>query len=173
MGARESSCSGFSPAVGALRVVTIEQPLSGVHRDLLIAHGRRHVDAVSDAVRVGDDDARPVVGLRFQEGLERVLIFRAHRDAGDVDVAVGHRHHAEILLRSGLAAGGELRNCGARSGLRSLTAGVGINLGVEHEDVHVASAGQDVIEAAVADVVGPAVATDDPDALLHQHVGYG
>ena len=30
---------------------------------------------------------------------------------------------------------------------------------------------QDVVQAAVADVVGPAVAADDPDALLHQVVG--
>jgi hypothetical protein len=51
-----------------------------------------------------------------------------------------------------------------------LTAGIRINLGVEHEDVHVAAAGQHVIEAAEADVVGPAVAADDPDRLLHKRI---
>ncbi len=59
------------------------------------------------------------------------------------------------------------------SRLRRLSAGVGVDLGIEHQQVDVASAGEDVIEAAVADVVGPAVAADDPDTLLHQHVGEG
>jgi hypothetical protein len=54
-----------------------------------------------------------------------------------------------------------------------LAAGVGVNLGIEHEDVDVASAGEHVIEAAVADVISPAVAADDPDTLFHQHVGDG
>src|SRR5205823_5816980 len=156
----------------ALRVVTIEQPLTGFYGYLLIAHGGGHVDAVSDAVRVRDDDARSIVSFGFQKCFEGVFIFRAHGHAGHVDVAVGHRHHAEILLWSGLATCGELCNGGARRGLGSLPARVGINLGVEHQDVDVASAGHDVIEAAVADVVRPAVAADNPDALLHQHIGY-
>ena len=56
--------------------------------------------------------------------------------------------------------------------LRHLAAGVGIDLGVEHQDVDVAARCEHVIEPAVADVVGPAVAADDPDALLDQVVGH-
>ena len=70
-----------------------------------------------------------------------------------------------------LPADGELRGGAERRRLRLLAAGVRVDLGVEHEDVDVAPAGQHVIEAAVADVVGPAVAADQPDALLHQVVG--
>ena len=76
-------------------------------------------------------------------------------------------------MRTGLAACGELGDGAARRGFRRLAAGVGVDLGVEHQQVHVASAGQHVIQAAVADVIGPAVAADDPDALLDQHVGHG
>src|SRR5438874_29403 len=65
------------------------------------------------------------------------------------------------------AAGGKLCDCAERRGLRSLTAGVGINFRVEHENVHVGTAGEHVIQSAVTDVVSPAIATDDPDALLH------
>jgi hypothetical protein len=54
-----------------------------------------------------------------------------------------------------------------------LAAGVGVDLGVEHQDVDVRAGGQDVVEAAEADVVGPAVAADDPDALADQGVGDG
>ena len=52
-----------------------------------------------------------------------------------------------------------------------LAAGVGIDFGVQHQHVDVAAAGQHVIQPAVADVVGPAVAAEDPDALAHQLIG--
>ena len=105
--------------------------------------------------------------------LERVLVLGAHGDAGDVNVAVSHGDQAEVFLAHRLAAGGELGHRAARRGLGHLAAGVGIDFGVEHEHVDVAPAGQDVIQAAVTDVVGPAVAADNPDALLHQLIGHG
>ena len=117
--------------------------------------------------------AGTVVGLGFEERLQRVLVFRAHGHAGHVDVAVAHGDEAEILLGTGLAAGGKFRYRAARRGFGRLAAGVGIDLGIEHQHVHVAAAGQHVIEAAVADVVGPAVAADDPNALLDQQIGDG
>ncbi len=52
-----------------------------------------------------------------------------------------------------------------------LSAGVGIHLGIEHQDVDVAAAGQHVVQTAVADIIGPAVAADDPDGFLDQAVG--
>ena len=70
-----------------------------------------------------------------------------------------------------LAAGGELGHRAARRRLRGLAAGVRVDLGVEHEDVDVAAGGEHVVEAAEADVVGPAVAADDPDALADEGVG--
>ena len=79
----------------------------------------------------------------------------------------------KIFLGAGLAASGKLRHCGARRGFGRLTSGVGVDLGIEHEHVDVASAGQYVIEAAVADVIGPTVSADDPNAFLDQQVGDG
>ena len=78
---------------------------------------------------------------------------------------------AEVFLGAGLAAGGELGHRAARRGFGHLPAGVGVDFGIEHQDVDVAAGGQHVVEAAVADVVGPAVAAHDPDALLDQGVG--
>src|ERR1019366_2363958 len=146
-------------------------PLAGVYRRFLVLHAGGHVDAMGDAMGVGNDEAGAVVGFGFEEGLEGVLVFGAHGDAGDIDVAVAHGHHAEIFFASGFAAGGELGDCGARRGLGLLPAGVGVDLGVEHEQVDVFAAGDDVIQAAIADVISPAVATDDPDTLFDQHVG--
>ena len=62
----------------------------------------------------------------------------------------------------------ELRDRAALRGLRRLAAGVGVDLGVEHEDVHVAARRQHVVEPAEADVVGPPVAADEPHALAHE-----
>ena len=47
----------------------------------------------------------------------------------------------------------QLSNSTKRCSLRGLTAGVGVNLRIEHEDVYVLTAGDDVVETAVTDVV--------------------
>jgi hypothetical protein len=55
----------------------------------------------------------------------------------------------------------------------ALDAGVGIDFGVQHQQIYFFPGAQDVVEAAEADVVGPAVAAHDPYALAHQRVGDG
>ena len=123
---------------------------------------------MGDAMAVGDDQRRPGIGFGFDECFERVFVLGAHRHAGDIDVAVSHGDQAKILLAQRFAARGELRHRSARRGLGHLAAGVGIDFRVEHQHIDVAAAGQDMVQSAVADVVGPAVATDNPDALLDQ-----
>ena len=118
--------------------------------------------AVGDAVAVGDDEARPVVGLGLPERGERLVRVGAHGHPRDVDVAVGDRLQREVLLGRRLAGRGELGHGAERGGLRRLAAGVGVDLGVQDEHVDVAPAGEHVVEPAGADVVGPAVAADDP-----------
>ena len=58
-----------------------------------------------------------------------------------------------------------------RRRLGRLSAGIGIDLGIEHENVDVLTLRQHVIQSAVADVVRPAVAAEDPEGLLGQHIG--
>ena len=87
---------------------------------------------------------------------------RRRGDLGDVDIAVA----CAIMPRSFFAVAcrrGELGDGAARRGLRRLATGVRVDLGVEDEDVDVAAGREDVVQAAEADVVGPAVAADDPD----------
>ena len=115
---------------------------------------------------------RPVEGFRLQERLDGVHVAGAHGHARHVDAAVAHRHHGQVLLADRFAAGGELGDRAARRGFGCLAAGVRVDFGIEHQNVHVAAAGQHVVQAAVADVVGPAVAAQDPDALLDQRVGH-
>ena len=161
--------AAFRPA----RVVAVEQPLAGLDRELLLlrADARVNRDAVRDAMAVGDDQRRSGIRFRLDERLERVLVLRAHRHAGDVDVAVAHGDQAEIFLARRFAAGGEFRDRAARRGFAHLAAGVGINFRVHDQHVDLVAAGEDVIQAAVADVVGPAVAAENPHALFHELVG--
>jgi hypothetical protein len=76
----------------------------------------------------------------------------------------------EVLTRDALAGGRELGHGSEGRRLRRLAAGVRIDLGIEHQDVDVATGRQHVVESAIADVVGPAVATDDPDAPPHEMI---
>ena len=145
-------------------------PVAGLDGAGDLQLGLVHLDAVVDAGRVGDDQGRAVIGLGLGHGLEH-LGGIAHGDLRHVDVAVGHGHHAQVLLLGPLAGGRELRDGGVRGGLGGLSAGVGVDLGVEDQHVHVLALGQHVIQSAVADVIGPAVAAEDPEGLLGQQVG--
>ena len=48
---------------------------------------------------------------------------------------------------------------------------IGINLGIEHQDIDVAAHREHVIEPAITDVVGPAVPSHQPHTFVHQVVG--
>ena len=52
--------------------------------------------------------------------------------------------------------------------LEALSAGVGVHLGIEDHNIDVVAGSQNVIQAAVTDVICPAVAAEDPEALLGQ-----
>ena len=155
----------------AARVEPVERPHAGIDRQLLLRRAERHVIPVRDAVTVGDDERRPGVRFRFEQRLHRLRHLGAHRDPRHVDVAIHAGEQAEILLAGGLARRGELGNRAERRRFRLLAAGVRIDLRVEHEDVDVAATGEHVVEAAIADVIGPTVAAQQPDALLDEVVG--
>ena len=107
-----------------------------------------------------------MVGLGLVDGLDGLRRVGAHGHLRHVDVAVVHGQLRERLLLDVLAVGGELRHLAQVGGLGGLTAGVGVDLGVKDKDVDVGAGGEHVVETAVADVVGPAVAAKDPEALL-------
>ncbi len=124
-----------------------------------------------NTVAVGNDQRRAIVGVCLEEGLEGLGIVGAHGNLGNIDVAIGHGNQAEVFLGQALAVGGEFGNSRTRGRLGSLTARVGVNFGIEDQDIDIASGGHDVIEAAVTNVIRPAVAADDPNALTDQGIG--
>ena len=104
--------------------------------------------------------------LGLLQRLDELAGVGAHGALGDIDVVVVHQQHAEILLLRLLAARLELRHRADGRGLRGLAAGVGIDLGIDEEHIHVLAHGEHVIQTAVADVVRPAVAAVHPHGLL-------
>ena len=123
-----------------------------------------------DAGCVADDQGRSVVGFRFFQRFHELRLIGTHSALRHVNVAVRAGDHAEILLLHSLATGGEFRHSRDRSGLGSLSARVGIHFGIQYENVHVFAGSKHVIEPAVADVVRPAVAADDPEGFLHEAI---
>src|SRR5438270_5595950 len=97
-----------------------------------------------------------------------MFVFVPQSDAGDINVSVSHRNQTEIFFAGRFAPSRKLRNRTSRCGLRALPAGVGVNFGVEDQDIDIPTAGQDMVETAVTDVVSPTVAPDNPNAFAHQ-----
>ena len=121
-----------------------------------------------DAGSVGDNEGGTGISFGFSDGLKQLIGVCTHSYAGNVAVTVGHHHLAQILLAALLAGGLELRHGTKRCGLAALSAGVGVDLRVYHQNVDVLAHGDDVIQTAEADVIGPAVTAVHPHRLFGQ-----
>ena len=95
-----------------------------------------------------------------------------------IDVAVALGNHAEVFLADLLAAGSvvcrrlgrQLSHSTCGSSLGGLSAGVGVNLGVNNNDVYIFARSEYVVETTESDIVAPTVAAKDPLALLDEAV---
>ena len=107
-----------------------------------------------------------MIRLGLGNRLDGLGIVGAHGNLCDVDIAVAHCDACEVLLLDSLAGRSKLGDSAGRSGLRGLAAGIGVDLCIEDDDVDVLTGSKDMIQTAVADIVGPAVAAEDIDGLL-------
>ena len=80
---------------------------------------------------------------------------------------------ARSLLLLVLPAAANLATAPRGVAFDDLAAGVGVDLGVEHEHVDVLARAEHVVESAEADVEGPSVAAQDPHALANERVSDG
>ncbi len=120
---------------------------------LSLAHASFGLEAVVDAGGVSYDERGAVPSLCLAYGFEALAVVGSHGYLRHVDVAVRGLHEAEVFLAHALAVGRELGDGAYGGGLGGLAARVAVHFGVEHEDVHVLSAADDVVEAAVAYVI--------------------
>mmetsp|Transcript_62541 Transcript_62541/g.139640 ORF Transcript_62541/g.139640 Transcript_62541/m.139640 type:complete len:468 (+) Transcript_62541:1992-3395(+) len=151
-------------------VEAVQGPIAGVDCHLAVLNGFRHREALADAGGISQDDAWARVCISLNHGPHCLLWVHVHANACDVDILVSHGQLAHVLLLGELAALRKLGHGALRSGLGSLTAGVAVHLRVQDQDVHVLLTGNYVIQAAVPDVVCPAVTTHDPEAAAPEHV---
>lgn len=119
-----------------------------------------------DAGGVGDDEGGAGEAFSFPEGLEGLVEIRAQGHLRHIDAAVGHHHVGQVLLGALLAIGGKLRHSAGGGGFAHLAAGIGVDLGIKDQDIDIGSAGHDMIQPAKADIVGPAIAAQDPVGFL-------
>ena len=114
-----------------------------------------------------------MVSFCFLNGLQGLRSVGAHGDLCDVDIAVAHSDLSQGLGLGFLTGSCELCNLTDVGSLGSLSAGVGVNLGIEDEDVDIFTGSENMVHAAEADIVCPAVAAEDPDGLLGEVILLG
>ena len=115
-----------------------------LHLHLAVCH--TPLDGVHLTGGVADDEGGAGVGVRLPDGHQGLVGVCAHGHLGHVDVAVLHGDLGQALLTNGLTGGGELSHRAEVGGLGGLAPGVGIHLGVKHEDVHILAGGDDVVQ---------------------------
>ena len=116
----------------AARIIAVEEPVTAVNRTFHLFLHLCHTgaDAVGRAGSVGNNHGRSLIALSLLERPHQLRWVGAHRHLGDIDVAVSHQHGAEILFAAALAGRSKLRHRADRCRLGALTAGVGIDLGI-------------------------------------------
>ena len=113
------------------RAITIERPVTAVDSVFNAILGLGHIDTVGDAGAVSDDEGRAIIFFSFLEGFKGLVAVSAESDRGNVNVAVSHGELTEVFLAARFAAGREFGDGAAACGLRCLTAGIRVHLGVE------------------------------------------
>ena len=133
---------------------------------LALAHAC--LQTVVNARRISNNQGRAVVSLCFGNGFKGLVLIRAHGDLRYINIAVAHGHHAEVFFAGAFAAGRKFGNSRSRSSLGGLAAGVGIYFGIKYHYVNVFAAGKNMVKSAVADIVSPAVAAENPVAAFYK-----
>ena len=129
---------------------------------LSLAVGHAALDAVHLAGSIADDEGGTMIGLSLLNGLEGLSGVSTHSHLSHIHIAVAHGDLRQALLLDFLTGSRELSDLADVGRLGGLSAGVGVHFSIEHEDVDVFAGSKNVIHAAEADVVGPAVAAEDP-----------
>ena len=133
---------------------------------LFLAVSHTALDGVHLTRSVADDDGRSGICLSLCHSLESLVHISAHSNLCNVNVAVGHSDLCKVLLADCLTCCCELSNLTDVGSLGSLSAGVGVNLGIEYHYVYILAGSENVVKTAEADIVCPTVSAEDPNCLL-------
>ena len=123
-----------------------------------------------DAMTVSDNYRRPIICVSFHKGIQCLLIAGTHGNFGYIDIPISHCDHSEVFFRNGFALGCEASDRCARCRFGCLPTRVGINFGIQNQEVYISSTCQDMIQTAVANIIRPAIPSHDPYAFTYQHI---
>ena len=111
-------------------------------------------------------EGRSRISLCLCKSLYGLVVICTHSDLSNVYIAVAHCDACHIFLLYFLTTGSELCYSTRLCGLGSLSACVGVNLGIEYHDVDILAACKYMVNTAESDIVCPSVTTEDPLGLL-------
>ena len=117
---------------------------------------------------VSNNQRRPVVLLCFNKGTHRLGVVRAHGYPCHVHITVANGLHGQIFFRRGLAGKSKFGYTTQRCCLGHLTAGIGVHFSIQHQQVHIPTRRQHMVQTTVTDIVRPAITTNNPHAFAHQ-----
>ena len=123
-----------------------------------------------DARSVSDNQGRTFISFCFCDCFQGLSFVCAHSDLCYINIAVAHSHHAQVFFLGLFAACCEFSDCCSRGGFRGLTAGVGVNFGIEYHYVYVFAGSEYMVKTAVTDIISPTVATEDPMATFYEEL---
>ena len=159
-------CERVLALLSQLWVVTPQVPVTALNGTAFLSlrttHATLDLQTVVDTRSVGDDERRSGISLCLADSLQTLSVIGAHSHLSYINIAIGCSNHTEVLLADALTLSSKLSDSAQRSSLRRLATGVRVNLGVEHEQVHILARSNHVVETTIADVVGGTVTTDDP-----------
>ena len=107
-----------------------------------------------------------VVSLCLCDHLDRMSHIRTKRNLCHIYIAVAHCDLCKALLSNLFTGSCKLTNLTDIGSLGSLTAGIGIHLGIKYHHVYIITGSKYMIQAAKTDVISPSVSTEDPYRLL-------
>ncbi|MPN31321.1 hypothetical protein SDC9_178795 [bioreactor metagenome] len=107
------------------------------------------------------------ISLSLGNSFKGLIFISTHGDLCYIYIPIAHGDYAKIFLLGLFPAGRKLGNCRSRSGLRRLTAGIGIYFGIKHQNVYIFAGSQYMIQSAETNIIGPAVTAEYPLGSLY------
>ena len=98
-----------------------------------------------------------MICLCLADRFEGLCLVSTHSDLSYIDITIGGSNHTQVFLADTLTHSCELSDSAERRSLGCLTTGVGVHLGIEHEDVDIFAGSDNVVESAVTDIIGSTV----------------
>ncbi len=112
------------------------------------------------------------MGCGINKGAQGLGIFRAISHFGDIDIFIAHGEHGQVFFRGRFACG-EFSYCSARRGFGKFACWYWNTLSVDMKIFTLRPEASNMVQTAIANVIGPTIATNNPYAAHHQLLGHG